>query len=77
MSALGLIHKIEALLKDDTLEKETVSLLKAAIEDTRQKGIEEDILSEWYSVPEICKRWQVGTPKVVAIRKKLGKGRRA
>jgi hypothetical protein len=73
MSALSLIRKIEFMLEDDTIEKETRQLLEAAIEDTRNKGIEEDIKSGWYSIPEICRRWAVGPVKVTAMKKRLKK----
>lgn len=44
------------------------------IKEAKRQGIEADIRSGWYSVPEICARWKVGAAKVVAIRKQIGKG---
>ena len=79
MSEPTLIRKIEWLLRPDDgppMSEEARKLLREIIEDTKCQGIEADIRSGWFTGEEICKRWQVGAPKVVAIRKKLGKGRR-
>jgi len=73
MSALSLIRKIESMLEDGIFEKDTHQLLELTIKDTRNKGIEEDIKSGWYSTPEICRRWAVGPVKVTAMKKRLKK----
>ena len=75
-----LIGKLEWLLRPDDgppMSEEAKQLLRDIMEDAKTKGVEADIKSGWYGVPEICKRWQVGAPKVVAMRKKLGKGRKS
>ena len=70
-----LIKKIEWLLRPDdgpAMSEEARKLLRDIIEDTKCKGIEADLRAGWFTGEQIQKRWQVGSPKVTAMRKKLG-----
>jgi hypothetical protein len=74
-----LIRKLEYLLRPDDgppMSDAAKRLLREAIEDTRSKGIEADIRAGWFTGEQIQKRWQVGSRKVTAIRKKLGMGKK-